>query len=392
MIANAIGAGARQGLLAGMVALATLGCEPTDRIGGPGGEPAPPRSLEGFYFDRAVHLSWELHPQWNGESFRIYGKRTSDADFFLVADVTSCVEGRCTYVDLNVAPGVTYQYFVAAVNATSGRETASANTLEIFVPDPIPPPVPGALEAVALDGAIYLRWDDRSRDAEDFSFYKVYFEAGDGSVFFLGETDSEGFLDLLVENGVTYGYFVTAVDDQGHESAGSVLAEATPRPDYHGELLHAFEDRPELSGFRFQESEGVNPILSGTSSSRHFRLEVDGDGWWLVPGPGAEVHRSAFLTTQLRCGPAADAGCTDLREAPASDYSGDDIGLAPGFSYVIRVPAGGGQWRYGVIRVSHVGFAQDGAVVLFDWAFQLQVNNRALLPGGSAGAGVRIPR
>jgi hypothetical protein len=341
---------------------------------------APPRDLDAFYYAGAVTLTWELHPQWDGESFRVYGKRTSDADFFLVADVTNCSGGFCSYRDINVSPGQTYEYYVAAFNSRTGQEVSSDFAVEVFVPQPEPPPVPGEIDAVALDNTVYITWNDRARQASDFEFYRIYMEGGDGSVIFLGETDSEGFLDLLVENGNTYGYFVTSVDDQGHESEGSALAEATPRPDFHGEYLFAFEDVSASSGFIFQEHEASDPVVSGTDPNRHFRLEIDEEGWWLVPGPGVEVHQDAYFTTQLRCGPAADAGCLDLREAPGSNYAAQDIALFAEYSYVLRVPASGGGWRYGVIRVSHVGFAQDGAIAIFDWAYQLQVGNPALSP------------
>jgi hypothetical protein len=363
-----------------LLSLAMVGCEAGNVLVPGNGGMAPPRDLDGYYYNQAVTLTWELHPQWDGESFRVYGKRTTDADYFLVADVTNCAGGFCSYTDVNVAPGATYEYYVAAYDARSGTEAASDYAIEIHVPHPDPPPVPGTLDAIPLDDAIYLTWDDRARDAADFHFYRVYLEGGDGAVTLLGETDSEGFLDLLVENGNTYGYFVTSVDDQGHESDGSALAEGTPRPDYHGEYLFAWEDVPSASGFVFQEREDLDPIRAGSDPERHFRLEFDQDGWWLVPGPGVEVHRDAYFTTALRCGPAADAGCLDLREAPASDYSGVDIALFPEHSYVLRVPASGGGWRYGVIRVTHVGFTQDGAIAIFDWAFQLQVGNPALSP------------
>jgi hypothetical protein len=369
------------GLLTPLAALVLLGgCTETTGVWVGGEEPAPPLSLQGWYYDRAIHLSWELHARWDEEPFRVYGRRSTDRSHFLVAEVTSCNGGLCTYTDLNVTPGRTYEYYVAAVNPRSGIETASAHAVEVHVPQPVPPPVPGGLEAVALDRAVYLQWDLRSRDAGDFAFYRVYIEGGDGTVLLLGETDSEGFLDLLVENGKTYGYFVTAVDDQGHESGGSALAEATPRPDFHGELLWAHEDRPAFSGFRFQEDEGLDPIRSGTATDRHFRLEVDGSGWWLVPAPGVQVHSTPFPASALKCGPAADAGCTDVRVAPTSGYSSQDAALSPGYAWVLRVPGPGGEWRYGVVRITHVGFAQEGALILFDWAFQLQPGNRALSP------------
>ncbi len=381
-------------LTVGLVAAALLllpGCDsdlyPYDPVGG---TPAPPRALDGWYYNQTVNLYWELHSAWNGEPFRIYGKRVTDRDYFLVATVTNCVAGSCTYQDRNIAQGNVYEYYVAAVGA-SGIENPSDHAVQVTVPFYTPPPVPGGVDAIALDNAIYLTWDDRSRSASDFHFYRIYFRGSDGSNTLLGETDSEGFLDLLVENGNTYRYFVSAVDRDGHESDGSSLVEATPRPDYSGELLWAWEDVPELAGFRFRESETMNPILPGNSPDRHFRLEVDGAGWWLVPGPGVQVHRNAFATTALRCGPAADAGCTDLRVAPSGNYSGGDIGLAPGFSYVLRVPAGGGGWRYGVVRITHVGWAQDGALALFDWAFQLQSGNPALAPAEMLPRGASSP-
>jgi hypothetical protein len=374
----------RSGRIRRQVALVLLGagvvgCSADFGTGVPAG-PAPPRNFDAWYYAQAVHLSWELDSRWNGEPFRIYGRRITDNAYFLVAEVSNCSAGACSYRDVNVAAGVVYEYYVASVDPDTGEEAASEFSIEVEVPHPVPPPVPGDLDAVPLDDAVYLRWNDASRSASDFAFYRIYLEGGDGSVLLLGETDSEGFLDLLVQNGNTYGYFVTAVDDLGHESEGSALAEGTPRPDYSGEVLFAWEDVPAQSGFRFQESELDNPIRHGGSPERHFRLEVDGDGWWLVPGPDVEVHRDAFIVSQLRCGPAADAGCTDIRMAPSSNYSADDIALQAGFAYVIRVPGPTGGWNYGAIRVTHVGWAQDGAVAIFDWAFQLQEDNRALMP------------
>lgn len=363
------------GLLALTLAVGACGDEhvfvPVD------GRPAPPRNLGASYYAGAVTLTWELHPQWQGESFRVYGKRETDADFFLIAEVTSCAAGVCSYVDSNIVAEETYLYYVTAVDPDTGSEAASEFQVEVFVPRPDPPPVPGSVEVVALDGALYLRWDDRARDAEDFSFYRVYLEDGDDT-FLLGDTDSEGFLDELAVNGVTSTYFVSSVDDQGHESGGSSSASGTPRPDYTGEVLWAYEDRPGSSGFRFQESEDTDPLVNGDDPGRHFRLEVDAQGWWLVPGPTTEVFRDGIATTALRCGPGADAGCIDVSRASTSsaDYGAFDIELLPQTSYVLRHRASDGRWRYAVIRVVLEGFDQAGdALMIFDWAHQLQPDN-----------------
>lgn len=371
-------------LLGGALLAGLSACTSSER-GGPlepgGPPPAAPLNLDGFYYAQAVTLNWDLAPGWNGESFRIFGKRLSDPEYLFIAQVTNCSGGSCSFRDVNILPGVTYTYYVAAVGS-EGREAPSANAIDIPVPQPIPPPAPGGLGALALDRAIYLKWDDRSREAEDFAFYRVYLHAEDQSVL-IGETDSEGFIDLRVTNGDTYGYFVSAVDERGHESQGSALALATPRPDYLGEFLHAFEDRPDQSGFQFQEDESRFPIVTGTDPLRHFRLEVDQAGWWFEPGPGVGIHSSPQQTTALRCGPASDAACQELQVAPATGYVTTAIEVVPEFSYVFRIPAPGGGFRYGVVRVTHAGFAQDGAIILFDWAFQLQMDNRNLAPPSS---------
>jgi hypothetical protein len=354
--------------------LALGGCE-SDEILVPVEGPAAPRALEAYYYAGSVRLSWELGPGWNGETFRVYSRRVTDADYFFIAEVTSCSEGLCVYEDVNVVAAQTYEYYVAAVDG-AGFETPSDYSVEVFVPQPIPPPTPAEIAVVSLDDANYLKWSDNARSADDFSFYRVYFEEAGGGEFLLGETDSEGFLDLLAVNGLTYRYFVTAVDDQGHESGGSVSAEGTPRPDYHGEWLYDYFDQRDLSGFRFQMDESTNPITAGDASDRHFRLEVDDAGWWLVPGPGTEVYPTEFATTALKCGVAADEGCVDVNRAPVSGYVVQDMPLFPQTSYVLRVRGDDGQTHYGVVRVEMLGFDQnDDALMIFDWAYQIQANN-----------------
>jgi hypothetical protein len=347
--------------------------------------PPPPLNLDGWYYNRAVYLTWELPSGWNQESFRVYGKRTTDADFFLIAEVTNCSGGLCSYTDVNIIPEMTYEYFVTAVSF-GGLETQSEWSVEVFVPSPAPPADPAGVEVVALDNANYIRWSDNARSASDFSFYRVYLMEAGGSNFLLGETDSEGFLDLLAVNGNSYAYFLTAVDDQGHESSGSVMATGTPRPDYHGEWIYAHGDDPAHSGFRFAEDGMDYPILSGTDPSRHFRLEIDAEGWWLVPGPGAQIYDGYWDTTALKCGVAADEDCVAVDQAPLTGYTTLDMPMFPQATYVMRVAGDDGAQHYGALRVTLLGFDQNGsALMIFDWAYQLQAGNPNLAPKQAPG-------
>ena len=116
---------------------------------------AAPENLDAWYYNRAVYITWELGPAWDNDSFRVFGRRVTDSGYYLIAEVTNCSEGLCSYTDVNIVPNVTYEYYVAAVSA-SGLETASDWSVEVFVPLPEPPPDPGSLEVVALDNANYL--------------------------------------------------------------------------------------------------------------------------------------------------------------------------------------------------------------------------------------------
>lgn len=364
-----------------MSGLALSACTETTEVISPrgGGVPDTPRALQISYYNQAVVLTWELGPFWDGEPFRVYSRVAGDSGYILVAEVTNCAAGLCSYSDTNIESGVTYEYYVTAVGF-DGAEAASANDVVVTVPSFAPPPVPGGMEVVALDGATYLRWDDSALAADDFSFYRVYLFF-DGESFLLGETDSQGFLDELAENGLTYEYFVTALDEYGHESDGSGLAAGTPRPDYHGEYLYDYFAAPEISGFIFQEDEGFDPVVDGDDPLRHFRLETDADGWWLVPGPDVDVYPAGFETTALKCGPGADVDCIALDAAPASGYQVADLALDPQLTYVLRVPGADNALRYAALRVELLGFDEFGdPLMIFDWSYQLQPGNPALSP------------
>ncbi len=360
------------------LALVASGCR--DNAVVVGDVPAAPRALSVTYYGGSVTVSWELAPDWDGEAFRIYSRRSTDADWFFIAEVTSCIGGFCTYDDINVLAGETYEYRVSA-SGTGGETFTSA--VSVFVPAFTPPPVPDGPFVIALDGANYITWGTASRGASDFSFYKIYLDDA-GSTFLLGETDSEGFLDLLAANGTTYSYFMTATDADGHESDGSALASGTPRPDYHGEWIYAYEDRPAQSGFFFQTDENSIAIVDPDVDAWDFRIESDGVQWFLRTNGGSAVHdNGGFVTSALKCGPGADFDCTDVSVAPTTNYATGVFEMLPQTTYVVRVNDTDGV-HYGAIRVEFLGFDAADAIMIFDWAYQLQPGNVNLVsPSGS---------
>ncbi len=345
-----------------------------------------PVDLRGWYYHPAVELEWRLGASWGGETFRVYGKRLNDAEFRFIAEITSCKDDRCQYRDLNVSHEVTYEYYVAAVNPGDGVEVPSDYSVEVHVPSMTLPPTPRDLTAVALDGAVYLRWAEADGPGEVWG-YQVYAAWDDVDSYLLGVNDSPAFVDLHARNGETSKYHVTAIDHYGRESAPSARVESTPRPDYVGEFVYSSRHVPDSAGFRFRESGDVAAVTSGDSPGRHLAVEGDSLGLWFAPGPGVGVHPEQRATSALKCALGADANCASWERAPTRGYVDDRIEAVAGYTYMFQVPDHEGTLRYGAVRVAATDVDQMGReFVVFDWAYQTQAGNPSLTrAAGSAG-------
>jgi len=146
-------------------------------------------------------------------------------------------------LDSSIEFGATYEYRAQRV----ARVAINGETLELAGPltSPVriaavnvfPPAVPRGLAAVATAGAagtgpaIDLNWQPNTE--ADLAGYVVYrsetnaAESGWQRISPAGPVTSPGFHDASVQPGHTYRYAVSALDEQGHESARSAEAEET---------------------------------------------------------------------------------------------------------------------------------------------------------------------
>lgn len=384
--------------LAGLLLAAACDNDPTVVVTPRGDPPGAPRDLIAEYtwvlegFDGttavghpAVQLTWLPPTAWNGEVFRVYAKRSSSANYSLIATVTSCTTAGCVYRDRNVAAGTDYDFYVATFDERTDLETTSEFTEVVRVPAAARPAAPEGPDATALDASVFLRWATPAANAQNVSRYLVYLTSldGQGYTYPVGQTDGNGFLDQRAQNGSEYGYRIATVDTLGHVSNLSAQVFAIPRPDFTGELVYAFADSALASGFRFQEDEASLPIVPGNAASAHFRLESDAGGYRIVPLNGAQVTEFGF-TTALVCGPGSNSDCSAARVAPTSGYSTAPIAIQPEFSYVFRVTGNDGQLHYGVVRIAMLGSDQNGKdLAILDWAYQLVPNQPRLFVSGS---------
>ncbi len=327
-----------------------------------------------------VTVTWQAPDRWGGEPFRVYGRRAGQGRYSLIATVTSCDAGSCSYVDTNVLQGSRYDYYVSTADERLEDEAPSDYRVEVSVPAFTPPPAPRADSVHALDNALYLRWRDGGSGGA-FWKYQVWLLAIDGAAnapYQTGETDAPGFLDGRARNGFQYSYRIAAVDTLGQVSNWSAPLAGAPRPDFSGELLYAYGDSTGAAGFRFVQADSLNPVLSGDSPQAQWRLEVNGGAWQIRPLGETEVA-DAGRTTALVCGPSRDPGCRAVFQAPTTGYTRGPVSVNPEFSYVFRVRGSDGRIHHGVVRAEILGNSGTKRLMIFDWAYQLRADDPRLV-------------
>jgi len=124
-----------------------------------------------------------------------------------------------TYTDSNVQGGTTYQYYVTAVY--NHGESQASNTVQV-TPYTLHPP--RNLAAVAGENRVSLNWRAPLPQRVALQGYNIY---RNGTLINPTIVTNAQYVDLGVESGVTYQYYVTAVYNVG-ESNASNQVEATP--------------------------------------------------------------------------------------------------------------------------------------------------------------------
>lgn len=146
-------------------------------------------------------------------------------------------------LDSSIDFGATYDYRAQRV----ARVSLDGKTLELAGPisapvrivavNVFPPAVPKGLAAVASEGeagagpSIDLNWQPNAEaDLAGYFVYRREKDSNEGSWLRISPAQpvaAPGYSDTTVQPGHTYLYAVTAVDQQGHESARSAVAEET---------------------------------------------------------------------------------------------------------------------------------------------------------------------
>src|SRR5438552_2355486 len=188
--------------------------------------PAPPRQLNATPGDAQITLTW-LAPSSDGGSpithYKIYRGTTSGGE-----TLPATIGNVLTYSDTSVTNGVTYYYYVTAVNVNS--ESGSSNEVSATpVAGPSAPGAPRNLVATPGNGTMTLTWSRPSSDGRSpITGYTIYRGTNSGNRSFavpLGNVTT--YMDTGLTNGQRYYYVVTAVNAIGE---GPPSSEVSAKP------------------------------------------------------------------------------------------------------------------------------------------------------------------
>jgi hypothetical protein len=244
----------------------------------------------------------------------------------------------------------------------------------VVEPDTTPPSSPKGVYCVTGNKAVYIYWE--RNDESDFYRYKIYWAPETDGIIPEPDDDFElitsipnppQYTDTDVENGTTYYYVITAVDNSGNESEPSKILYDTPRPDGYNILFNVAIDNSH-AGIYFDNQQGVQ-IVSRTSPLCDVYLD--------------SYDRVFYLNTTMK-----DSIPNDIQDFGFTN-SLDEINVAPdtniGWSELDYIPVWLGHtyaiwtWdnHYAKLRVTDIDTIYYN-YIRFEWAYQTAEGNPEL--------------
>ncbi len=250
--------------------------------------PSAPQSLAAANEGGTVLLSWTA-PITDGGSpitgYAIYRGTASGEEDLLVmtGDVLE-------YVDAGLTIGQTYWYHVTAVNAigeSSASVEVNATTLSV-------PSAPLVLQATLGDGSIFLHWVDPVTDGgSSIVGYQIFRGNASGAEELMSVVEGTNYTDLDVQIGLTYYYYVVAVNSEGAGPSSNEVSAVPIALPSGGIVLTATSGNGQVSlSWTAVTNDGGSPILGYSI----YRGLVSGEGVFLVTTGEALSYTDAGLT------------------------------------------------------------------------------------------------
>jgi len=170
-------------------------------------------SASDSFFDNRIVLSWNAVS--GAESYRIY-RKVGEGEFALWKTIA-----ETSTDDTESPPGVSVQYQVQSLNSHgAGDVSATEEGRRLVVnPDGLTISLGAAL------GELVLTWT-ASEGADSYVIYRGTTSDSDDAVA-IGTSDATAFHDTTAEPGVSYHYWIAAVDEGFENEFGGISAEGT---------------------------------------------------------------------------------------------------------------------------------------------------------------------
>lgn len=180
--------------------------------------PSAPILNEPLAGNAQISLSWTT-PSSNGSpitGYNLYrGQSPGEGTFYRT------VVGATVFVDTGLTNGVTYYYYVRAVN-DAGEGPASN---EVYCTPLTVPGVPTSLTALPADGRAHLSWvPPYDEGGREITHYRIYRGTSPGQEVFLVNCTDTSYIDMGLTNGYTYYYKVSAVSPFGEGPASAEVS------------------------------------------------------------------------------------------------------------------------------------------------------------------------
>ncbi len=189
--------------------------------------PSAPTSFVALRGNAQVNLTWLLPTNNGGVSITGYKVFRGDAanNMTLLATVGA---GNYSLRDNDVVNGVTYWYGVSAVTS----EGTGLNAGPISVTPATLPGAPVSVQAKGVNTAVELSWTAPSNGGSDIVQYRILRGTDAANLTFIANASGSAtsYRDTGLENGKTYFYAVSAVNDVGEGALASTVS-ATPVAD-----------------------------------------------------------------------------------------------------------------------------------------------------------------
>jgi hypothetical protein len=244
---------------------------------------------------------------------------------------------------------------------------------DVIVIDDTPPAAPRGVYTVTGDEQVLIEWyPNQEADLKGYIVYRSLREREGYTE--IAEVGSEvaSYVDDDVENGITYYYAVSAFDfDDNESNLSPEIADDTPRPSGRNVKLEDYILEPDRSGFDFSHPERGAQAYDRSGVDIYFGVDTQ----VMVP------YIFSDNETDMQ-----DLGYTDSMDdvdvSPTRGFTTLFVEAIIGHTYAFLTPDG----NYAKIRVTDmyidwVNGDVGEAWAIFDWAYQLQLDNPELAPG-----------